>query len=242
VWVTRVDAARKGLRTIGINPSTGIAAGEGAVWVVESFQGAIVPIDLHTTRALTQISNLDEPTAAVIAYGRLWVTDSVDDSVLMFDPATGHREGVIPLPAGSGPSAIAAGEHGIWVLDRLAWEVTHISPRGTIVPAGREISLCCRPYGIAAGDGAVWVTARFDNRILRIDPATNQVSGQLPRLTDDPTVIAAGSDGLWVGGSLSRSLWHLSPSGKHLDQIMLAGPPTAVVDSGASVWVTVGPR
>jgi hypothetical protein len=91
----------------------------------------------------------------------------------------------------------------------LAPEVTATVPLG---PSHQEI----HPGAIAVGEGAVWVLAYFSDetphqRLLRIDPATNEVVAEIPLPESTAGEVAVGFGSVWVtlyqqgeGSSLGR--------------------------------------
>src|SRR5206468_9725599 len=80
--------------------------------------------------------------------------------------------------------AIAVGEGGIWVANRLNRSVSRIDPGTNQVTA--TIDLRDRtdgfPNSIAAGEGAVWVGIddATDDAIQKIDPQSNKVVASIP--------------------------------------------------------------
>ena len=101
--VTRVDPT--GLLTpvaVGNGPS-GIAVGEGGVWVADSLDNAVVRIDPGTRAVTTTIPVGNSPAGVAVGAGSVWVADSSDGTVERIDPLTDkvHRDD----PVGSSPQA-----------------------------------------------------------------------------------------------------------------------------------------
>ena len=109
----------------------------------------------------------------------MWLTDGEPDSetnnVIRVDP-TGL---VKSIAVGNGPSAIAAGDGGVWVVDALDEAVVRIDPDTwsvtATIPVGRS------PAGVAVGGGSVWVANSGDGTVTRINP-----------ITDKPATITVG--------------------------------------------------
>ena len=76
-----------------------------------------------------------------------------------------------PIAVGNGPTGIAVGAGGVWVVDSLDDAVVRIDP-GTrsvtaTIPVGRS------PAGVAFGAGSVWVANSGDGTVTRINPSTD---------------------------------------------------------------------
>ena len=145
--VTRVDPT--GLVTslaVGHGPS-GIAVGEGGVWVAETGDDKLVHIDPSTRAVRATIPVGNAPTGVSLGAGSVWVANSGDGTVTRIDPGTDKPLATIPV--GGSPQAIAVAGGRAWV-----------TVAARTIPAGR----------VAATRGG---TARLDAKydIDYMDPA-----------------------------------------------------------------------
>jgi hypothetical protein len=226
-------------------PASGIAAGAGAVWVTHGRQG-IYRIDPYRGRVTASLRVPGAGGAITVAdglvwvlgdhglvriqprtgqvtgppirvaggayaiipgLGALWVTsnDTIPDTVYRIDPATGVVRR-FDYPAVSDVGAVGAGSLWSSLVQRVG-------------PAGRLIA--ATPVGasqVAFWHGSAWALAVAQSlTFLRIDPATNQVTGPpvpfgkpLPGTDSWPTATAAGPTGLWVLDYSRNLLYHLA--------------------------------
>ncbi len=99
-------------RTIGRGPS-GIAAGEGAIWVActEDDYVVRVPADLGSGSS-RQIPVGDGPTSVAYGAGAVWVANTRDGTVSRIDPKTND---VKTIEIGNAPAGITVYRGRVWV-------------------------------------------------------------------------------------------------------------------------------
>ena len=136
---------------------------------------------------------------------------------------------------------LAADAAGAWLVgvdERGRSYLTRVfsGPRGK-----REYRLEHEPRAVAVGYGAVWVVTRGarDNQVLRIDPATGDVTKRTRFPTSSPIDgLAAGLGSVWVVASSSATLYRINPhSARVTGRIDLgerAARPEMVL---GSIWV-----
>ena len=123
--------------TLGI--PTGVAAGEGAVWITNGFGGPggtqVVMVD-PTTESVELAFPSGTAKAIVVAFEAIWLADADRDLVLRYDPEDlaadpteipvdeSETESAVPrfLAVGSGAT------RGIWVVNELGGNVVRIDP------------------------------------------------------------------------------------------------------------------
>jgi DNA-binding beta-propeller fold protein YncE len=145
----------------------------------------------------------------------VWVTAGGDLSRI--NPATNRAvvavKGVVPVVKGQRceePGVAAADDQAVWLIwcgaARGTAVVIRVDPR-TNREVGR-IRVGDNPSGMAIGGGSVWVTIRSENAVIRIDPNTNAVTGQLIGVGKGPWHPAFGDGVLWIPnndeGSITR--------------------------------------
>jgi hypothetical protein len=113
----------------------------------------------------------------------------------------------------------------------------------TVTPAGARIVATIpipNDGGIGAGAGSVWALDRSNGLLLRVDPATNSMAGQIPGLSGAAPVVGEGA--VWVPSAIVfNALMRVDLETGAVTRIATGPsadewPATAVVTPGA-VWV-----
>lgn len=135
---------------------TGVAAGEGAIWVAAGqLRRTVSRLDPATGRLIATIKLHDAPQGIAVGAGAVWVTNQFGDSISRIDPTTNRV--VQTIPVGRGPVGIGVGLGAVWVANSLDGTVSRIDPRTNKVVDTTEIGGA--PGYVTVGPGAVWVTA-----------------------------------------------------------------------------------
>jgi hypothetical protein len=221
VWVThgcrgvyRIDP-RSGRVTASLRvPDAGdaIAVAAGLVWVT-SYNGDLLRIQPRTGQIIGKPIPVGFGDWTLVpAAGALWVTSYgggvPGGAVSRVDVATGavERFGNFDVEA--------AGAGSLWTP-----QVQRIDPATGSIIASLVLPGAAQ---VAFWRGSAWVlTLQRSLAVLRIDPATNQVTGTpvpvgkpLPAAWNtEPTAIAAGPTGLWVLDFSRNLLYHLATPG-----------------------------
>jgi streptogramin lyase len=236
--------------TLGI--PTGVAAGEGAVWITNGFGSQsgtqvvmVDPIDDSVDIAFPS----DDAKAIVVAFGSIWLADAERDRVLRYNPqdlAADPDE--IPMDdsetVSSSPRFLAVGEgaaSGIWVVNELANTVVRIEPETNEVLSRIQVE---SPTAVAADDAGVWVTSEANDQVQRFDPVDGTTLFTLEAgdgIPDGPTAIAIGAAGVWVGSDLEPVVVRIDPgTNEVVDRRSIGGIVGAMaVGLDGDVWVTV---
>ena len=152
VWLTD-PAELTGSRIFRIHPETNQIVGE--------------PIKVGT-----------EPLALVAGAGALWTANHDDGTLNILDPKTGTI--VETVEVGLSIHGLTYGAGSLWTANSHDQSVSRIDA-ATRKVVGERIRLEMAPELIAAGEEAVWAAAAtserepMDDRLVRIDPQTNQV-------------------------------------------------------------------
>lgn len=153
--VLRLDPeTEKTLATVDVgNAPSAIAAGAGAVWVANTFDGTVSRIDpANVVTATIPVGH--GPSSIAVGAGAVWVADTLDGDLVRIDPATNAVTAT--LPVGRSPIGVAADANGVWVVDSAGGALIRVDPtRARIV---KRIPLGGSPQGIALVDGRPWVT------------------------------------------------------------------------------------
>ena len=203
VWVVlgdglyRVDPsltrqARRLLATGRGDVLGGVAAGAGAVWVINVTRGTLSQLDPGSGSVIRVVPVGASPNGVGVSGDAVWVTSASSPQVMKI-AATGERVlDTVPLRAPA--SAIAVGAGSVWVAVDTRDAVAKIDIRSSRV---EWILVGSRPTGLSVTDDAVWVANSGSMTVSRIDPRTDEVAATIP-VSERPYRIAADSQGVWV--------------------------------------------
>jgi len=105
-------------------------------------------------------------------------------------------------------------------------------------PAPAAVDVGDDPVGIAVGSGALWVSGGSSGEVVRVDPASRQVSARVV-VGGQLGGIDATSGAVWVsvfgGGEVAR----IDPATNHVvDRTAVGGQPTGIAaDAAGRIWV-----
>jgi serine/threonine-protein kinase len=236
--------------TLGI--PTGVAVGEGAVWITNGFggrsgSGEVVRMDL-TDESVEAAFPSGNAKAIVVAFGSIWLADSDRDLVLRYDPEN-LDAAPIEIPTDEDPNASAAprllsvgtgAAEGIWVANELGDTVLRIDPETNAVADRIQVE---SPTAVAADASGVWVTSEINDRVVRFDAAdgrTLRTYQTADGVLDGPTAIVIAPDGVWFGSVLESAIARLDLETDAIDRIAIDGiTGDIVVDANGDLWVAV---
>ena len=209
LWVANSDAAtisridpqyNRPVQTIPVRAQfpfpapIALAAGAGAVWIVNS-SGAVSRLDPARGTVTATIIVGEEPRAIAIGAGAVWVANHGDGTVTRIDP-------IDPTHAATMRSRWRRAYR-----DRSRRQARSGSRTSSRTPlcastlrrtlSKEKISVGRRPVGIAVGSNAVWVANAGDGTVSRIDPQTNEVVKTIP-VGSSPSGVAAAAGFIWV--------------------------------------------
>ena len=209
-----------------------VAAGGGAVWVVQDQGQEILRFDPRTGRQTAHLEVRGDPTGANadgVAYadGSLWL--SRGNSVVRVDPRTGRVLHRIAAPSRyllSADGAIWAGNPGngqIWKIDPVANRVAHNQK--------------LHPWlsGLAVGGGSVWAPILPDGVVYRLSAddlgfQTNLSTGR------DPESASFGGGHLWVANTAANTVSLLDDISGGRRELRSGSRPTTAVYHDGLVW------
>ncbi len=228
---------------------TGIAWGEGRIWVTDQ-QGQIYWLDPSTGESGSR-GAAGVPTGVVVGGGAVWVTNGFgvgagsSGGVSRIEPVGEALAPAFDTPVGS--EAIAWGADRIWVTDTGTGDVRVYDPatRSTetiALPAGSDASPRPEEIAVTEGEGAtVWVGDAAQGRVFRLDAASPADVETFP-VSSSVTGIAVGDEGVWVTGGEDDTVTLLDAgSGAVLTSIDVGregcNQPEAVAAGKDAVWV-----
>jgi streptogramin lyase/predicted Ser/Thr protein kinase len=236
--------------TLGI--PTGVAVGEGAVWITNGFggpsgTGQVVRLDL-TDGSVEPAFPSGNAKAIMVAFGAIWLADSDRDLVLRYDPED-LDAAPIEIATDEDPNASAAprslsvgtgAAEGIWVANELGDTVVRIDPETNEVADRIQVE---SPFAVAADDRGVWVTSELNDRVHLFDPAEGRSLRTFDTaggVLDGPTAIVIAPSGVWVGSDLETAIARIDPATNAIDRLAIDGITGGmVVDANGDVWVAV---
>jgi YVTN family beta-propeller protein len=224
---------------------SGIAVGQGTVWVSVADEGTVLRIDTVKGAVVGTIRVGEQPSAIAVGAGAVWVANTGDNTVSRIDPQTNRVTNRIVV--GHEPISIGVGEGAVWVADRGDDSVVRIDPATNQPVAVIQLGLGSNgassggaaagpPVGLAVGEGAVWV-AEADGFLVRIDPATNRVNKRFP-LRWNPIGIAVGERSVWLVADHRSLVARVdATTGEVLRRIAVGKSPQGIAVAGGAVWV-----
>ena len=255
-------AATAGGQVIAVDAATGeidrriaagrtpnaIAAGDGAVWVVDADARTLVHID-EASEESESFSTGATPMDVSVGSGTVWVANGqrlrstqfagpVATAVARVDPATRSVRANVDLPYDEGnvsnlaDNRIAATDDALWAVTpdyavvRIEASTGAITAESTAVPA----------IAVAAGRAGVWALG-IDGRVARLDERTGRPLARA-RIPAPVTSIAVGKDAAWVTSSPDGTLWRIAGgTNPVLGTISLAPGVGDVAVGESAVWV-----
>ncbi|MGH2463701.1 MAG: ABC transporter substrate-binding protein, partial [Candidatus Limnocylindria bacterium] len=218
---------------VGERPS-GIAVGDGSVWVTNSGADTVSQIDLETGAVLTRIAVGRSPVGIAVAEGSVWVANSGDRTITRINAEIGQVVGE-PIQIGNGPSAIAAVGSVVWVAN--ATDSTVVSVDARTGEVGQTTGVGAGPIALAADETAVWVVSEDGASVTQLDPVTGVTLAAPIQLAVRPTGVALDVDSAWVTAADGTVTRIDRAANRITSTIDIGGSLTAIAVSGGWIWV-----
>ncbi len=193
------------------------------------------PIDLNQTTA-TVIDARPSPDFIVLADGYAFAS-GVGKGVGRFDGISGALIDSITIP-GESCEALDTGFGAAWTATCAGAGLARIDPESgsvTLIDVGGRIQ---EPEAsVGAGEGAVWIIVGASSReLVRVDPATNTVTGRFP-LPGSPTAVRAGLGAVWVSDPTIDSIHRIDPgTGALIATIRVGDRPQFIAVGEGALW------
>ncbi|HZP74448.1 MAG TPA: hypothetical protein VFA97_13840 [Gaiellaceae bacterium] len=169
--------------------SFGLAASGGSVWVGGLGGNDVLRIDPSTGKVVLRVPVGPRVFNLAAAPNAVWAVSNVGGSVSRIDARTGRVTQTVRV--GLAPYDVAWGFGSAWVSNSGDGTVSRVTGNRVV----KSFRVGVEPNGVTAYDGSLWVADHTAGKLLRIDPATNRVTG---------AVALAGAD--WIVG-LGASLY-----------------------------------
>jgi DNA-binding beta-propeller fold protein YncE len=266
-WLLRVDSETNevlGMTPLG-SSGADVTIDAGTVWVLsyEDETGSVLlRVDAQagavTERIPLQCRGSCGATSVAAEGASVWVTlesASRSGELVRIDPASNQIDARIPVEGW--PREVAIGEDAVWVfaithfgqatvegasllkVDAQTNRIIETLFPGELVPASGNRS----PDALAVGSNALWIPGKDESgeartRVLRINPATNEIVGSPVYVTGAFNPFGAVDGGVWFwnGGRIS----HIDARTMDVDaSIRLEAPAVdAVIDlQQNAIWV-----
>lgn len=195
------------------------------------------PQDVTTFDGVREIEARPFADWVALAGDSAWVAN-VGKGIGRYDIATGRER--VSVPTGTEIClGMDVGFGSLWAGSCASARVARVDPRTGKVSAWIDLPFdaIAEESSIAAGEGGVFVLSAYPERIARIDPARNRVTGTFKAPTT-PAALRAGYGALWVTNPDPGRLLRVDPeTGKVRARIpMPFGARFLALGEGA-VWV-----
>jgi YVTN family beta-propeller protein len=204
----------------------GMAVSPGTVWVASGKGNHVWRIDTATNRVSATISVGQFPRSLAISGDTLWVCSRDDEQGLWrIDIATNQVVAKIEVTEGVAPcGGVAVAPDGtVWVIN---WNdatdentLIRVDPSANLptdaVSLGAGVA-----FGFVAQANAIWAVSSTQKTLLRANPQTHRLTGQLA-VADQPAQVMFAGGTLWAqsgetdsGGGLvpGARLWRITPA------------------------------
>ena len=177
-----------------------IGAGEGALWVITGAGGNV--LRRYSADGGAEEAKIPLPShssAALVAFGSIWITGTGNDELYRIDPTTNQIAATIELDS---RPVLAAGEGSVWVFNQGTGNVQRIDGESSKLLATIQTGAVGKG-AIAVGGGFVWLRTHLVP-IIQIDPRTNSVLSKFDVETVNFSTICYAGGSLWVSGTSVR--------------------------------------
>ena len=175
----------------------------------------------------------DEPKGALFDGGSIWVTNSMDNTVMRRRSSDGAIMGVFPV--GTYPVGLALDGGRLWVANRGDGTVTRlVAATGAV--AGPPIAVGSQPNDVCFDGRFIWVVNDGSNSVTRLVAATGAVSGTFP-VGQSPRICAFDGTHVWVTNHNSNTVTVLRRDGSLVAAVNVGTNPVGIAFDGANMWV-----
>jgi streptogramin lyase len=174
---------------------------------------------------------------AVNAFGSVWTGSCGDGALARVDPR--EMKTTAAVAAGIGPAriAIAATADSVWALTDTRGTLSRIDPQTNEVVAEFRVFADCG--ALTFGETALWLACPGENKVLRVDGATNVVDKSID-VADGPEAIAIGEGSVWVLSAKGK-VERIDPKTNKITKTIETGAPAmggTIAAGEGSVWVS----
>ena len=199
-------------------PVFGMAAGDGALWVIVGRAPAtIVRIDPASGIAGRPV-RIDSNRVIGLAFGdgALWATAYENGMLVRIDP---NNSSLRRINVGTDPVGVAVAQGSVWVALRADGSLVRVEAK-TMRIAGNPIHTGGLSTWVAAVAGSVWVSNQADGTVVRVNAKTGATIGAPIRIAPASTTgtppaahaLSVTANSLWVASMSQQTVSRIDPS------------------------------
>jgi virginiamycin B lyase len=180
--------------------ASGMAVGEGGIWVSDLERSMIYKIDPQTNQVVKEIPadlvggrGPGGKYAIAVGEGSVWAIAS-NNELIRYSTGSGSREAAISLPSRSSGVIVAFGS--VWITGTGNDELYRVDPITNQIAA--TIELRSDPLALAAGEGSVWVFNEGDGTVQRIDGKSGNLIATIETGAVGKGAVEVGGGFVWV--------------------------------------------
>jgi virginiamycin B lyase len=180
--------------------ASGMAVGEGGVWVPDLERSMVYKIDPLKEQVVKEmpadlVGGRGPGGKYAIAVGEnaVWAISS-NNELRRYSVEGGAQEAAISLPSRSSGVIVAFGS--VWVTGTANDELYRVDPATNQIAA--TIELRSDPRAVAEGEGSVWVYNEGDGTVQRIDGKSGKVVATIETGAVGKGALAVGGGFVWV--------------------------------------------
>jgi len=252
--LSETPAIGKLLETIPlpVNPNRDAVYAFDSFWLIEDNIGTITRWNPSSRQTLATITVGDpakapygDPVAVVATTDSVWVTSVATSEIVRIDPGTNQIVERIPLGKVDDQNFVinvmVGDDHNMWVWDYDQRIALRVDLQTKQVAAKFEYTL---PAAVADGSLWAWNTQypKDASKLLRIDPATDQVVATITPLYNVSIATASTNSTLWFGHG--DDLLGIDPTTNQLIAIIpldVGARAFGVISVNGKVWTVAGP-
>ena len=180
--------------------ASGMAVGEGDIWVPDLERSMIYKIDPLRNQVVKEIPadlvggrGLGGKYAIAVGENAVWAISS-NNELRRYSVEGGAQEAAISLPSRS--SGVIAAFGSVWVTGTANDELYRVDPTTNQIAA--TIELRSDPKALAEGEGSVWVFNEGDGTVQRIDGKSGNLVATIQTGVRGKGAIDVGGGFIWV--------------------------------------------
>lgn len=209
-------------------------------WCADRLRRTLIGATPDGRHVVSETGDFFGPTHVAVdpTSGKVWISDTYDGRVVIFDPWTGGRFG-IRGPAEPVAIALDPIDRSAWVCDQGRDVVYHYSESGVPGTPAQLPGEILTPIGVACDpvSGAVWVCERGAHQVGRYSRA-GTLLGKTPLQAPSRVAVDSATGDAWVTSFEGARVVRFSPAGAAADTVALSGPIGIAVDARRGrIWV-----
>jgi DNA-binding beta-propeller fold protein YncE len=210
---------------------TGLAVGDGSVWVADYGAHRMVRLDPSRNRVIARIPLDGSPYDAAFGHGALWVSSFDRQHVWRIDPATNRVVAAIDIGSAQ-QSGLTVAADGVWVAAFGSGKVVRIDSATNAVTG--DIVVGGNPEAVESASGSLWIPNE-NGTMARVDPGAMAVVGNV-KVGSDPDYAVFCHGRLWVSDLRGSRLSVVDPRTRTVVASPRVGVGSAGLACGGSVW------